>query len=92
MFTEEEWENKNQCLADLNTVTYQILSVGVESASQEPVAKVSLRLTYGMGSAEYRNTLFVFEDGVWKHRFTDEEINRFKPETSYEEFIADNKC
>ena len=92
MFTEEEWKNKNQCLADINSVTYQILSVGVESASREPVAEVTLRLTFEEGSPETRNTLFVLEDGVWKHRFTEEEINRFKPETSSEEFVADNKC
>jgi hypothetical protein len=34
-----------------------------------------------------RNTQFVLEDGVWKHRFMEEEIARFMPDASYEEFV-----
>jgi hypothetical protein len=88
MFTEEEWFNKNQWFADTSPVIYHILSVDVSSASQEPVAEVTLRLTSEDDSIETRNTLFVLEDGIWKHRFTEDEITLFRPDASYEEFVA----
>jgi hypothetical protein len=87
MFTEGEWINKNQWFADNYPVVYHIQSVEVNSASQEPVAEVTLRLTYEDDSTETRNTQFVLEDGVWKHRFMEEEITRFMPDASYEEFV-----
>jgi len=88
MFTEKEWKNKNQWFADEGSVTYQVLSVDEKSDSRKPVTSVTLRLTYEDGSTAIRNTLFVLEDGVWKHRFTKEERNLFMPEASYEEFVA----
>ena len=49
---------------------------------------VAVRLTYADGSTSIRNTYFVFEDGSWKHRFSQEEYDLPMPDLSYEEFIA----
>ncbi len=38
------------------------------------------------GTAITRDTVFVL-DGAWKHRLTEEEIEIFRPELSYEEFV-----
>jgi hypothetical protein len=86
-FSREEWFKKNQWLADNGTVIYYILSVDLESTTQEPNAEVTLRLTYEDGSSSIRKTLFVLEDGEWKHHLTEEEKEIFMPDASYEEFV-----
>ncbi len=60
----------------------------LDASSREPIARVSLRLTYRDGLSSIRNTYFVYEDGEWKHRFSQEEYDLFMPEASYEEFVA----
>jgi hypothetical protein len=45
-------------------------------------------LTYADGLTSTRNTYFVYEDGEWKHRFSQEEYDLFMPAASYEEFLA----
>jgi hypothetical protein len=40
------------------------------------------------GTSQPRNTYFLIEDGIWKHRFGQEEIDAFLPGASYEEFVA----
>jgi len=67
---------------------YYILSVDLNSASQEHVAEVALRLTNEDGSSSIRNTYFVWEDGSWKHRFSQEEIDLFMPGVPFDEFVA----
>jgi hypothetical protein len=62
--------------------------VDLDASSAEPIAQVSLRLTYGDGSTSTRNTYFVYEDGEWKHRFSQEECDLFMPYDSYEEVVA----
>lgn len=32
--------------------------------------------------------MWVYEEGEWKHRFTDEENAIFLPDASYEKFVA----
>jgi hypothetical protein len=49
---------------------------------------VAVRLTYADGSTSIRNTYFIYEDGEWKHRFSQEEYDLFMPDASYEEFLA----
>jgi len=57
--------------------------------SQKPLAEVEVRLTGEDGSSSTRNTYFVYEDGSWKHRFAQEEIDLFEPGVSFEEWVDD---
>jgi hypothetical protein len=72
---------------DGSTIHY-ILSVDMDTSSQEPIAKVAVRLTFEDGSTSIRNTYFVFEDGSWRHRFSQEEYDPFMADASYEKFLA----
>lgn len=87
MFTEEEWYQKNQYFTDLDDTTYHVLSVELAESSEEPIAEVQLRLTGEDGSSSVRTTYFVWENGAWRHRFGQEEIDLFRPDLSYEEFV-----
>jgi hypothetical protein len=88
MFTEGEWFQKNQWFADADSTIYHIDSVEMESTSDEPVADVELSLTSEDGSSWTRTTYFVLEEGVWKHRFSQEETDHFMPGTPLDEFVA----
>lgn len=59
----------------------------LDESSQEPLAEVAVRLTGEDGSISIRNTYFVLEDGVWKHRFTQEEEDLFGPGEPFEEWV-----
>ncbi|CAA9455827.1 MAG: Serine/threonine protein kinase PrkC, regulator of stationary phase [uncultured Rubrobacteraceae bacterium] len=87
LFTREEWSQKNQWFADNGSVIYHIESVDVGSDPGNPLATVRLKITQDDGSASTRTTYFVYEDGAWKHRFGQEEMDLFMPEASYEEFV-----
>ena len=88
LYTRDEWFAKNQWFADSGSVTYDILSVDVDTSSPKPIADVSVGLTYGDGTTSTRLTYFVYENGSWKHRFGEEENDLFMPDASYEEFVA----
>lgn len=86
-FTREEWFKKNQWFADNGEVIYRIESVERPGTSSGLVVGVSLRLTYEDGSSSTRSTYFVYEDGEWKHAFSQEEYDLFMPAVPYEEFV-----
>jgi hypothetical protein len=86
-FTREEWFKKNQWFADNGEVIYRIESVERLGTSSGLVVGVSLRLTYEDGSSSTRSTYFVYEDGEWKHAFSQEEYDLFMPDAPYEEFV-----
>jgi hypothetical protein len=88
LYTEDEWFAKNQWFADNGSVTFDILSVDLDSSSPEPIADVSVGLTYADGTSSTRLTYFVYENGSWKHRFGEEENDLYMPDASYEEFVA----
>ena len=88
MFTEEEWFQKNQWLADNGPVIYDILSAESLDTSGEPVVEVDVRLTGEDGSSSVRTTYFVYEDGMWKHRFGQQEYDLFMPGVPFDEFVA----
>jgi hypothetical protein len=48
---------------------------------------VAVGLTYAEGLTSICNTYFVYEDGSWRHRFSQEEYDLFMPDASYEEFV-----
>ena len=60
----------------------------VNDPPSAPEVGVTVYRTFEDGTSIDRYTLFVFEDGAWKHRFTEEEIGIFEPGVPYEEFVA----
>lgn len=89
LFSEEEWSQKNQWYADQDDTIYHIESVDLTEQSLEanPVVDVEVRLTGEDGSSFVRDTAFTLEDGSWKHIFLEEEIQSFRPDLTYEEFL-----
>lgn len=87
MFTEEEWAQKNQYYWDQNETIYDILSVEQLPDPEEIITEVEVRITGEDGSSFVRTTYWVLEDGEWLHRFSQEEIDSFMPELSFEEFV-----
>ncbi len=67
---------------------YNILSVAPQDDSGETVAEVSVQITGQDGSSSVRTTFFVYEDGEWKHRFSQEEYDLFMPGVPFDEFVA----
>ncbi len=88
MFDEEEWYLKNQWFADTEGLELATMDVTVNGSPSDSVVSVNVYRTFTDGTVIDRETFFVFEDGVWKHRFGEEEIGFFMPEASFEEFVA----
>jgi len=88
MFDEEEWYLKNQWFADTEGLELATMDVAVDGSPSDPVVGVTVYRTFKDGTVIDRDTLFLFEDGVWKHRFGEEEIGIFMPDASFEEFVA----
>src|SRR5215218_670345 len=80
LFTKEEWQRKNQWFADNGSLELSSFEI-TNFSSGESEAVVSLGPPYS------RDTLFVHEDGSWKHRLTEEELALFMAGTSFEEFV-----
>jgi hypothetical protein len=73
-YSKNEWFAKNEWLANTGFVTYTIQSVEMDASAPDTLADVVVVLTTD-GSTSIRNTYFVYEDGIWKHRFGTEEYN-----------------
>jgi hypothetical protein len=87
-FDEEEWYLKNQWFADTEGLELATMDVSVNGSPSDSVVSVNIYRTFEDGTVIDRQTFFVFEDEVWKHRFAEEEISFFMPEASFEEFVA----
>jgi hypothetical protein len=74
-YSKNEWFAKNEWLANTGIVTYTIQSVEMDASAPDTLADVVVVLTTTDGSTSIRNTYFVYEDGIWKHRFGTEEYN-----------------
>ena len=48
---------------------------------------MAVGLTYAESLTSICNTYFVYEDGTWRHHFSQEEYELFMPDASYEEFV-----
>lgn len=86
--TEDEWYRKNQWFAD--NQASELVSVGsdvVLSLSGDE-ADVTAYRTFSDGTTQERETVFVYEDSLWKHRFVGEEIELFMPGVPFEDFVA----
>jgi hypothetical protein len=88
MFTEEEWYAKNQWYADNEGLELSSINVVVNGPTSEPMVTVTIYRTFEDGTSITRDTLFVSEGGLWKHRFSQEEIGIFMPGVPYERFVA----
>ena len=64
------------------------MDVVVEGFTADPEVGVTVYRTFESGTSIERYTLFVREDGIWKHRFTAEETAFFQPGVPYEDFVA----
>jgi len=88
MFTEKEWYQKNQYFADTEGLDLASMDVQVNGSASDPEVGVTVYRTFTDGTSITRNTYFVKEDGEWKHRFSQEEIDIYEPGTPYEEWWA----
>ncbi len=88
LFTEEEWYLKNQFFADTEGLELSSIDVSVNGSASDPVVSVTVYRTFKDGTSITRDTLFVEEGDLWKHRFTQGEIDIFMPGVPYEEFVA----
>jgi hypothetical protein len=82
MFTKDEWIEKNQYFDGQCPIEHSRPAIGSEDAPNQ--VNVSVTLTFTGCDPKYRNTAFVYEDGTWKHRFLDEELDTFKPGVPFE--------
>lgn len=88
-FTRAEWEQKNRWFAD--NFPARLAALEVETRMFTPsalVAEVTVNRTFAGGAFAPRDTTFVYEDGSWKHLFSEEEISLFLPGVPYERFVA----
>jgi hypothetical protein len=92
LYPEDEWYLKNQYFADTEGLELSTIDVTVEDSASDLEAGVTVYRTFTDGSTINRYTLFVFEDGSWKHRFTDEENAIFEPGVPYEDFVSDSSA
>jgi hypothetical protein len=88
LFSEEEWYLKNQYFADTEGLELSTMDVVVNGSVTDVPVSVSVYRTFKNGTSISRDTYFVREEGTWKHRFTQEEIEIFMPGVPYEEFVA----
>jgi hypothetical protein len=88
-FKEAEWELKNQWFAD--SFPARLAALEVETRMFTPsslVAEVTVNRTFADGTFAPRDTTFVYENGSWKHLFSQEEISLFLPGVPFEQFVA----
>ena len=88
LYAEHEWYLKNQFFADTEGLELATMDVVVEGFTADPEVGVTVYRTFESGTSIERYTLFVREDGIWKHRFTAEETAFFQPGVPYEDFVA----
>ncbi len=88
LYAEDEWYLKNQYFADTEGLDLATMDVVVEGSASDPEVGVTVYRTFQNGTSIERYTLFVQEDGAWKHRFTAEENAIFQPGIPYEQFVA----
>ena len=88
LYAEDGWYLKNQYFADTEGLELATMDVKVEGSTSDPEVGVTVYRTFEDGTSIERYTLFVLEDGIWKHRFTAEENAIFQPGVPYEDFVA----
>lgn len=92
LYPEDEWYLKNQYFADTEGLELSTIDVVVEGSASDPEVGTTVYRTFKDGTSIDRYTLFVQEEGVWKHRFTEEENAIFGPGVPYEELISEGSA
>ena len=88
MFTEPEWQQRNQWFADnegLELASMEVDAAGLSSSGTH--AEVNVRRTFENGVVIDRDTEFVLEEDTWKHRLVGRELFLFMPGATYGEFV-----
>ena len=85
-FTRSEWIQKNQYFTNVDPLERSVPETISEASTSSPV-EVTLTQTFRSGEIRTRNTYFVWEDGTWKHRFSQEEDELFMPGVPFDEFV-----
>jgi len=80
MFTREEWSLKNQYFANNG-------SLNLSSFDITEISPSGTEATVSLGPPYSRDTYFIYEDGSWKHRLSEVEINLFMPGVPFEDFV-----
>ncbi len=85
-YTRDEYVRKNQYLASVDPLAQSSPEIVSRFSTSSPV-EVELNQTFTSGLTRSRTTYFVWEDGAWKHRFSQEDDAVFLPDASYDEFV-----
>jgi hypothetical protein len=85
-YTRDEYVQKNRYLANVDPVARSSPEIASKVSTSSPV-EVKLTQTFRSGSTKSRTTYFVWEDGAWKHRFSQQDDDIFLPNASYDEFV-----
>ena len=88
MFTEAEWQRRNQWFADnegLDLASMEVDATGLSASGTH--AEVNVRRAFENGVVIDRDTDFVLEEGTWKHRLVGRELFIFMPGATYREFV-----
>ena len=75
-FTRSEWIRKNQGFDNVDPLVRSTPRMIGEVSTSSPV-EMTLAQTFGSGATGTRTTYFVWEDGSWRHRFSQEEYDLF---------------
>ena len=77
-FSEEDWVEANTELGS-DAASYDVYSADMVD---DATAEVGLTVNLPDGSSDVRNTLFVYQDGEWKHELTQTEYDLFAGATA----------
>lgn len=89
LFTKREWSQKNEWYADNTPARLSSLDVEIRLRNESTRADVTVFRRfelYERSAPQKRPTVFVYEDGSWKHHFVDGERKLFMPDATFEEF------
>lgn len=88
LLADEEWFERNQVISSAESIFLDSMDVEVtDLTSTGTFADVNVYRTFTDGTVIDRDTYFVYEDGRWKHRLTEEEVGFFRPDLTYDEFV-----
>ena len=90
-YAKDEYVQKNRYLASVDPLARSSPEITSKVSTSSPV-EVTLNQTFTSGVTKSRVTYFVYEDGAWKHRFSQEDDAVFLPGTSYDGFVKAKKA
>lgn len=100
LFEPDEWEQKNQYYSsnfpsNMTNLEVEVLDMASSGTSGGAIAEVAVYREFDGEESPVRETAFVYEEGEdggeWKHRFIGEELELFRPDLTYEEFVEEQE-